>query len=162
LNVGFWNFWWPLIIQGAALGFIFVPLTTVTNNPIPKERLGNATSLFNLMRNLGASIGIALVQTYQFRKEQIHTNILGAHVNPYSAESSHMIDALRSTFMARGSDMADATRKAYDSVWGMVRRHAMMLSYNDTFLLLAIMFIAMLPFLFLLRKPKAGGPVMAH
>ncbi len=163
LNVGFWNFWWPLILQGAALGFIFVPLTTVTNNPIPKERLGNATSLFNLMRNLGASIGIALVQTYQFRRQQTHINILGAHVNPYSAQANNMIDALRSSFVARGSDVADATRKAYDAVWGIIQRQAAMLSYNDTFLLLAIMFIAMLPLLLLLRKPKTGGgPVMAH
>jgi DHA2 family multidrug resistance protein len=163
LNVGFWNFWWPLIVQGAALGFIFVPLTTVTNNPIPKERLGNATSLFNLMRNLGASIGIALVQTYQFRKQQTHINILGGHVSPYSAQANHMIDALRGSFLARGADMEDATRKAYDAVWGIVQRQAAMLSYNDTFLLLAILFVAMLPLLFLLRKPKTGGgPVLAH
>jgi DHA2 family multidrug resistance protein len=103
------------------------------------------------------------VQTYQFRKQQTHINILGAHVNPYSAQANNMIDALRSSFLARGSDMADATRKAYDAVWGIVQRQAAMLSYNDTFLLLAIMFIAMLPLLLLLRKPKAGGgPVMAH
>jgi len=150
------------VLQGASLGFIFVPLTTVTNNPIPKERLGNAPSLFQLMRTLGASIGIALVQTYQFRKEQAHINILGAHVTSSGAQSGHMLDALRSTFMAHGSDMTDATRKAYDALWGIVRRQAMMLSYNDTFLLLAVMFIVMLPFLFLLRKPKAGGAVMAH
>jgi DHA2 family multidrug resistance protein len=163
LNVGFWNFWWPLIVQGAALGFIFVPLTTVTNNPIPKERLGNATSLFNLMRNLGASIGIALVQTYQFRKQQTHINILGGHVNPYSAQANHMIDALRGSFLARGADAADATRKAYDAMWGIIQRQAAMLSYNDTFLLLALLFVAMLPLLLLLRRPKTGGgPVMAH
>lgn len=162
LQVGFWNFWWPLILQGAALGFIFVPLTTVTNGQIPKEQLGNATSIFNLMRNLGASIGIALVQAYQFHKEQTHINVLGEHVNLTNAQTRNMIDALRSRFMARGSDMADATQKAYQSVWGMVQRQATMLSYNDTFLLLAIMFLAMLPFLLLLRKPKARGPVMAH
>src|SRR5579885_112998 len=163
LNVGFWNFWWPLIVQGAALCFIFVPLNTVTNNPIPKERLGNATSLFNLMRNLGASIGIALVQTYQFRKQQTHINILGGHVNPYSAQANHMIDALRGSFLARGADAADATRKAYDAMWGIIQRQAAMLSYNDTFLLLALLFVAMLPLLLLLRRPKTGGgPVMAH
>ena len=58
LDVASRNFWWPLMIQGAALGFVFVPLTTITNDPIPNERMGNATSIFNLMRNIGASIGI--------------------------------------------------------------------------------------------------------
>ena len=56
------------MIQGAALGFVFVPLTTITNKPIPNERMGNATSIFNLMRNIGASIGISMVETVQFRK----------------------------------------------------------------------------------------------
>ena len=58
LSVTSSSFWWPLMIQGAALGFVFVPLTTITNDPIPNERMGNATSIFNLMRNIGASIGI--------------------------------------------------------------------------------------------------------
>ena len=70
------------MIQGAALGFVFVPLTTITNNPIPNERMGNATSIFNLMRNIGASIGISMVETVQFRKEQVHINNLGAHIYP--------------------------------------------------------------------------------
>ena len=74
---GFGNFCWPLMIQGASLGFVFVPLTTITNNPIPNERMGNATSIFNLMRNIGASIGISMVETVQFRKEQMHINRSG-------------------------------------------------------------------------------------
>ena len=68
------------MIQGASLGFVFVPLTTITNNPIPNERMGNATSIFNLMRNIGASIGISMVETVQFRKEQMHINNLGANM----------------------------------------------------------------------------------
>src|SRR5690349_17491086 len=81
LDVGFWNFWWPLMLQGAGLGLIFVPLTTVTNDPVPRERMGNATSIFNLMRNIGASVGISVVETMQFRRMQAHTNYHGAHVN---------------------------------------------------------------------------------
>jgi DHA2 family multidrug resistance protein len=67
LDVAPSTFWVPLMIQGAALGFVFVPLTTITNGEIPNERMGYATSLFNLMRNIGASIGIAMVETLQFR-----------------------------------------------------------------------------------------------
>ncbi len=162
LNVGFWNFWWPLTVQGAALGFVFVPLTTVTNDPIPNERMGNATSLFNLMRNIGASIGISIVQTYQFRKEQVHIHYLGAHVNSSSATATQFMQGMKSYFMQQGSNAVEATHQAYQAMWGTVLQQAAMLSYNDTFLMLAFVFMAMFPFLLLLRKPKRKGGVMVH
>src|SRR5256886_343522 len=92
LDVGFWNFWWPLMLQGAALGLVFVPLTTVTNDPIPRERMGNATSIFNLMRNIGASIGISMVETLQFRNQQTHINALAKNINPANLQARQMID----------------------------------------------------------------------
>ena len=95
LNVASLNFWWPLMIQGAALGFVFVPLTTITNGAIPNERMGNATSLFNLMRNIGASIGIAMVETVQFRNQQKHINTLGAHVYPQSGATQQMFEGMK-------------------------------------------------------------------
>jgi DHA2 family multidrug resistance protein len=156
------TFWWPLIVQGAALGFVFVPLTTITNNPIPNERMGNATSLFNLMRNIGASIGIAMVETVQFRTQQEHINVLGQHVNPMSLTAQQMMSALKGYFMSQGASASVATQRAYGSMWGMVQRQAAMLAYNDTFFLLAIMFVCMIPLLFLLRKPKGGKAVMMH
>src|SRR5256714_7350845 len=80
LNAGYWDIFWPQFLQGMSMGLLFVPLTTITNDPIPKEEMGNATSLFNLMRNIGASIGIASVTTVVARHVQQHTYDLGAHV----------------------------------------------------------------------------------
>jgi MFS transporter, DHA2 family, multidrug resistance protein len=163
LDVGMWNFWWPLMLQGAALGLIFVPLTTVTNDPVPREQMGSATSIFNLMRNIGASIGISVVETLQFRRMQSHINVLGKHVNPGNSEAMRMIDGLRQSFMAQGFDAAAATRRAYAAVFGMVQQQAAMLSYNDVFFTLAIMFLVMFPFVLLMRRARrAGGAVMAH
>ncbi|MGA2904482.1 MAG: DHA2 family efflux MFS transporter permease subunit [Candidatus Korobacteraceae bacterium] len=164
LDVASRNFWWPLAIQGAALGFVFVPLTTITNNPIPNERMGNATSIFNLMRNIGASIGIAMVETVQFRAQQTQINNLGQHVNPESITAQQMLHNLRAYFMSQGSSAAMATQQAYGSMWGMVQRQAAMLAYNDTFLLLAVIFVVLIPLLFLLRKPEAvkPGAAMMH
>ncbi len=163
LNVGFWNFWWPLMLQGAALGFIFVPLTTITNNAIPNERIGNATSLFNLMRNIGASIGISMVETVQFRTQQTHINRLSAHVNPESLTAQQMFQGLKSYFISQGSNASTASHQAYLAMWGTVQQQAAMLSYNDTFLFLGFVFVAMFPFLLLLRKPKPGKPAaMMH
>ncbi len=163
LEVGFWNFWWPLMLQGAGLGLIFVPLTTVTNDPIPRERMGNATSLFNLMRNIGASVGISSVETLQFRHMQTHLTYLSQHVNSANLQTQQTLAGFRELFISRGADAATATRQAHGALWGMVQRQAAMLSYNDVFRFLGWMFLLMLPLLFLMEKPRGGkGPSVAH
>jgi DHA2 family multidrug resistance protein len=163
LDVGFWNFWWPLMLQGSAFGLVFVPLTTVTNDPIPRERIGNATSIFNLMRNIGASIGISVVTTMQFRKMQVHIHELGKYVTGASTQAQSTIANLRGYFISQGSDPVTATQRAYAALWGTVQRQAAMLAYNDTFFFLALMFLGVLPLLLLMQRPKrGGGPPMAH
>jgi MFS transporter, DHA2 family, multidrug resistance protein len=163
LDVGFWNFAWPLVLQGIGLGLIFVPLTTVTNDPIPRERMGNATSIFNLMRNIGASIGISVVQALQFRRLQAHTVYLGQHVNLASPEAQQRLAGMQANFMARGADAATASQQAHVAIWGLLQRQAAMLSYNDVFRFLGGMFMIMLPLLLLMKKPRGGkGPAMVH
>lgn len=162
LEVGFWNFWWPLMLQGAGLGLIFVPLTTVTNDPIPRERMGNATSVFNLMRNIGASVGISSVETLQFRHMQAHINYLSQHVNSTSLQAQQALAGFQQLFMLKGADSVTAMRQAHGALWAMLLQQASMLSYNDVFRFLGGMFILMLPLLFLMEKPKGKGPAMAH
>jgi hypothetical protein len=81
------------VLQGIGLSLIFVPLTTISMDPVPRERMGNATSLFNLMRNLGGSIGIAVTGTMLGRYQQAYFNRLGSHVTPYSAEAQRLLDS---------------------------------------------------------------------
>jgi DHA2 family multidrug resistance protein len=163
LDVGFWNFWWPLMLQGAGLGLIFVPLTTVTNDPIPRERMGNATSVFNLMRNIGASVGISTVETLQFRHMQAHIHYLGEHVNYASPQAQATLAGFKQLFVSRGADPVTASHMAQGAIWGMLQQQASMLSYNDVFRFLGGMFILLLPLLMLMEKPKGGkGPAMAH
>ena len=162
LNAGYWDIFWPQFFQGASLALLFVPLTTATMDPIPKEEMGNATSMFNLMRNLGGSIGIASVTTYLFRRQQFHTNILGAHVNPTSPQTRFMVSNLQRAMMMRGADPHLALQRAYGAIWGMVARQAAMISFVDTFLALAVVFLLVLPLLLVMRKPKhhGGGAAM--
>jgi len=162
LDVGFWNFWWPLMLQGAGLGLIFVPLTTVTNDPIPLERMGNATSVFNLMRNIGSSVGISVVETLQFRHMQAHILYLGQHVNSTNLKTQQTLNGLQQMFMLKGADPVTAEHQAMAAIWGMVQQQASMLSYNDVFRFLGWMFLIMLPLLFLMKKPRGKGPAMAH
>lgn len=71
-------------MQGFALLLLFVPLSTISMDPIPRERMGNATSLFNLMRNIGGSIGSPVTGTMLARQQQAHYVMLGTNVNPYN------------------------------------------------------------------------------
>ncbi len=163
LSAGYWDIFWPQLIQGAALALLFVPLTTITMDPIPREAMGNATSIFNLMRNIGGSLGIAVATTILARRQQQHTSVLASHVDAYSPQARALLDQMRSAFLARGSDAVTAAQQAQAAVSGMVQRQAAMLSFTDVFRLLAILFVALVPLLFLMRSPRAGkGPAAMH
>ena len=156
LNAGYWDIFWPQLIQGLALGFLFVPLTTTTMDPIPREEMGNATSIFNLMRNLGGGIGIAGVTTLLARREQTHANNLGANINAYSLPTQTMMDRMRHAFMSQGADSFTATRRTYGALFGMVERQAAVLSFVEVFWLLALIFVAILPLILLMTRPRSG------
>src|SRR4029450_3248249 len=113
LNAGYWDIFWPQFVQGIGLSAIFVPLTTISMDPIPRERMGNATSLFNLRRNLGGSIGIAVTGTMLARQQQAYINVFGGHVDPYSSAAQRAFEAARAGFMAAGADITTATQRAY-------------------------------------------------
>jgi DHA2 family multidrug resistance protein len=163
LNAGYWDIFWPQFIQGASLALLFVPLTTATMDPIPVQEMGNATSLFNLLRNVGGSIGIAMSDTYLFRQQQMHTNLLGGHVNPYNPGATSMIEGLRHALMARGEDAVTALHQAWGAMFGMVQQQAAMLSFVDTFRLMGLIFLLLLPLLLLMKRPShKGGPAAMH
>jgi DHA2 family multidrug resistance protein len=159
LNAGYWNVFWPQFIQCMSMGFVFVPLTTVTHDTIPKERMGNATSLFNLMRNIGASIGIAMVTTVVARHTQTNFNVLGRSVTQTNPAMSQMTTAARGWFMSHGMDAATATKQAYASVFGMVAQEASMTAFIYAFRMLAIIFVLILPLILIMKPPtrKGGG-----
>jgi DHA2 family multidrug resistance protein len=154
LNAGFWDFFWPQFIQGAGMGLLFVPLTTVAMDRIRPEAMGAATSLFNLLRNIGGSVGIATIQTLLARYRQAHGHIMVEHVDPYSPASQILFDRLRSSFVAAGADLATATQRAYAALYGMVQQQAAMLSFIDGFKLLALVFLVLVPFVALMKKPQ--------
>jgi DHA2 family multidrug resistance protein len=164
LSAGYWDIFWPQILQGSAMGLLFVPLTTVTNDPIPKEKMGNATSIFNMMRNIGASIGIAMVTTIYARSTRSDIDHLSRNATPYSPSFNSMISGLRASMMKGGSDAYTAGQQAYGAVFGMIQREAAMLAFIKSFRLLGALFFAMIPLVFLMRKPrhKAGPGAGAH
>jgi MFS transporter, DHA2 family, multidrug resistance protein len=154
LSAGYWDIFWPQFIQGASLAMLFVPLTTATMDPIPKEEMGNATSMFNLMRNIGGSMGIASATTFLYRRQQLHTHLLAADVNPYNPRTQVFLKGVESSMILHGSDPHTAVSQSYGTIWGMVERQASMLSFVDTFRAMAVVFLLMLPLLFIMKRPK--------
>src|SRR5438552_18673463 len=109
LQAGYWDIFWPQLIQGAGMALLFVPLTTIAMDRIPRETMGYATSLFNLMRNIGGSVGIAMTGTMLVRQQQRTTALLGANVTAFNPTAQSMFVQSRPGFMAAGADALTAT-----------------------------------------------------
>jgi MFS transporter, DHA2 family, multidrug resistance protein len=157
LQAGYWDIFWPQFIQGLSMGLLFVPLSTLTMSSIAKEKMGNATSLFSLMRNLGGSVGIAMVATMLARRTQVHTNLLGANIHAYSSQAQQALEDARNLFMSRGSDFYTATQQAYRAIWGSVLRQSSMVAFVDVFRALALVFLLAVPLVLLMRRLKNGA-----
>jgi DHA2 family multidrug resistance protein len=98
LTVDYWSLVWPRFLQGLGLGFIFVPLVTLTLATIDRQKLGNATAAFNVLRNLGGSVGVALTTTFLTRRSQGHQSVLAAHVNVWDPETAARLKAWTTHF----------------------------------------------------------------
>ena len=155
LNAGYWNILWPQVFQGIALSFLFIPLMTMSMASIPKEKMGNATSIFNLMRNIGGSFGISIMTTFLARRSQMHQNRLIERITPGNLEARRVLQGMQMWFYGHGADNYSASRKALGAVYGMVQQHAAMLSFVEAFWVLGVMFLVMLPFILLLKTPQA-------
>jgi DHA2 family multidrug resistance protein len=155
LNAGYWDILWPQVFQGVSLSFLFIPLMTISMAGISKEKMGNATSIFNLMRNIGGSFGIAIMTTFLARRDQFHQNRLIEKLQPSNLGAQQMLQGMHDWFQTKGADNYTASRKALGALYAMVQRHAAMLSFVEAFWVMTILFFAMLPFLLLLRSPHA-------
>ncbi len=161
LQAGYWDIFWPQLVQGAGMSLMFVPLTTVAMDSIPRERMGNATSLFNLMRNLGGSIGIALTGTLLARHQQAMTALYGANVTAYDPTAQALFARTHAAFVAGGADSATATNRTYAALFGMLQRQAGMVSFVGQFELLGMLFLVLLPLVLLMKRPRGGGGLTA-
>jgi len=159
LQAGYWDIFWPQVIQGAGMSLLFVPLTTIAMDAIPREKMGYATSLFSLMRNIGGSVGIAVTATMLARQTQANKVLFNANVNDTSAAAQSLFMQMRGAFMASGSDLATATNRAYAAMAGMVMRQASMVSFVGLFQWLGLVFFIVIPLVLLMKRPRASsGP----
>jgi DHA2 family multidrug resistance protein len=150
---------WPNIISGFAMGFIFVPLTTMALGTLSNEQMGNASGVFNLMRNTGGSVGIAMVTTFLARGAQTHQAALVSHLTPYDPAFQERIKQIGGA--AGGSTVA--AQQAYAGIYGTLVRQATVLSYIDVFRMLSFLCLLSIPATLLFeRVKKRAGTVPMH
>jgi len=150
------------VIQALGLAFLFVPINTAAYAFLPKEKNNQASGLINLARNVGGSVGISVVTTMLDRRTQFHLANLSNHVNPGNPKFQAMLNNATHMLLARGASAYEASRQAYGLVSGMVAQQATMLAYIDDFWLVGVAVVAMIPFIFLMKKVKPGGPIAVH
>jgi len=157
---GMSDFFWPLIFRGVGLGLIFVPLTNLALADLPMSKIPNGTGLFNLMRQLGGSVGIAISATLVQRFTAIHRGDLIANVTQFSEVTRERLAGITARLIATGTPAPLAESKALMVLNGQVTRQAMMLSFEQLFLLFGACFVLSLPLLLLMHKSK-GMPAAA-
>jgi MFS transporter, DHA2 family, multidrug resistance protein len=157
------DFFWPFIFRGMALGLIFVPLTNLALADLPMNKIPNGTGLFNLMRQLGGSVGIALSATLVQRFTVVNRADLATYITPYNAEATARLSAIAQRLVATGTPPIVAQTQALAVINGMVTQQAMMLSFEHMFMLFGGVFVCMLPLLlFMGNKGRMQGGGMAH
>lgn len=163
LQMSPWSMTVPIVISGFALGLVFVPLSVVALGDLPPESVGNGSGLYNLMRNVGGSIGISIVTTILSRHEQSHHSELARHVVPTSPTYQHALQHYTQLFSQYASE-ATAKTQAMGQVGRMVSQQAMLWSYIDDLRYMALACFCCVPVVWGLKKvrSRAGGAAGAH
>ena len=152
---------WPNVVRAIGQALAFAPLSAVATAGIEPENAGSASGLFNMMRNLGGAVGIALLQTFLTKREQYHSNVLMQSVSLLEQATRSRIEALTQYFVSHGViDRIDAVQRAVVAIGHIVQKQAFILAFSDTFHLLGAVLIVALMAALLLKKPnhlEAGG-----
>jgi MFS transporter, DHA2 family, multidrug resistance protein len=151
------------MLQSFGLAFLFIPINVSAFAYVPREKTNMGTGIINLARNIGASVGIATVTTMLQRRSQVHQQRLIEHVNTLSAAYHNTINGTQARLVSAGSGLALASDRAHGIIYNTVQRQSAMLGFIDNFKMLGVIFLAVIPVLLLLKKPKtAGGSVPVH
>jgi len=148
---------WPNFWNGFGGGFVFVPLTTLAMGRLRKEEMGNAAGIYNLVRNIGGSIGIAALTANQVRGAQMHQSYMGGNLNASNPVVQNAIQGLVARFQAGGADAVLAHREAMGAMYGSLQQQAAVLAYADNFRLLGYLALGSIPLVLLMARPRRAA-----
>jgi MFS transporter, DHA2 family, multidrug resistance protein len=154
LGMDYWSLAWPRFLQGFAMGFIFPPLQTLTLATIRLERLGNATAAYNVVRNIGGSIGVALATTLLVRRSQAHQTTLVSHLNIWDPDTTLKLKQWTDHFVSQGTDTYTANRRALVMLYRGAIEQAHIMAYADDFWLISVLFVIIVPLIPLMHRVR--------
>jgi DHA2 family multidrug resistance protein len=160
-DAGYWEFFWPQALRGFALMFCFLPINTLALGTLPPEEVKNASGLYNLMRNLGGAIGLAVANTLMIQLTKENYAVLREHVTPASPEARALLGGLNQRLS--GASLPDSELAALKQLYGLTMREAEVLTLNTLFHILALVFFIALLLMPWVNKVSAdNGEGGAH
>jgi DHA2 family multidrug resistance protein len=163
LSAGLDDFLLPLIVRGVGLSFLFVPITMLALQDVPHAELGQATGLNNMMRQLGGSLGIAIITTIISSRMALHHAYLSENISLNSPQFTERFNGMVSALVSKGYNTVTAKQLALQSINGSLTKQTFLLTYSDAFWIGGIIFMVAIPFIFLQRfKRKIPIPSDAH
>jgi DHA2 family multidrug resistance protein len=161
LDVSMASIVWPNVLQGFGMGLLMVPLMAIAVGTLPQEKMGNGSGIFNLMRNLGGSIGISISTTFLVRMTQVHQANLVSHMTPYDAVFQQRLAGMAAG-LGRYSAGPAARAQAYGVLYGILQQQSNVKAYVDMFCWTALIVALCLPGVWLLKRAAGKGSTVVH
>ncbi len=153
----------PNLVRAVGQAVVLTPLSSLATGGIERENAGSASAMFNMMRNLGGSIGIAVLETFVTKREQFHSNIITAHVSLGDPATRQRLASMQNYFLSNGtSDPDTAWHEAVVQIGRTVRAQSYLLAYSDAFYLMGVALLLALATTFAMRKASGDGGAGAH
>jgi DHA2 family multidrug resistance protein len=162
LQISVWNIIWPSVLNGIAISFIFVALTTSTMGHLRQDQMGNAAGIYNLMRNIGGSFGIGGVTTIVARRAQVHQALMVGHMTPYDAAYTHQLAAAQHALTASSGSWL-AHQRAVGMLYNTLLTQSSLWAFVENFRLFGVLCLVCLPLVLLFKRVQRGQkPIAAH
>jgi DHA2 family multidrug resistance protein len=154
-------FFWMLVVRGAGMAMLFIPITTLSLSTLKGPEIGQGVSFTGMMRQVGGSFGVAIITTFMARQNMDHRNDLVSKLNVNDPSLQNRLNMLQHGFMAKGMQPDVALKSAYKALDYSVTVQSSVLTYMDVFYYLGIIFLICIPFVLFVKRSKRK-PAMAE
>jgi DHA2 family multidrug resistance protein len=145
------------VVRALGQPFTIVPVISLATSSLSPKNAGDGSAIFNILRNLGGSVGIAILSTLVTRREQFHDFRIGESVTPFSLAMQQRLAAAQNGFLTKGADAVTAMHQAIDSVKEIVRRDANIMAFNDAFVVVGVSLAGGALLVWLCQRPRVGS-----
>jgi DHA2 family multidrug resistance protein len=150
------------VIRALGQPFTIVPLSSLATALLQPKDAGDGSAIFNIARNLGGSVGTAILDTVITRREQFYDFEIGGHINAFRPVVQARLQTLTDAFVSRGYDLTTATQQAYAQIKNIVRREAYVMAFDDAFLVVGVSLLVATTLVWFCRKKKGRDAAAAH